>query len=65
MKVWDYTKGQLLAEEQNISKGLMATCAIDPVEGKFSACGGMDGKIHVYYFNENNKKLKDNTIKLI
>lgn len=44
----------------------MATCTIDTVEGKFVACGGIDGKIYVYQFNtENKRKVKDSTIKMI
>ena len=44
----------------------MATCTIDTVEGKYVACGGIDGKIYVYQFNtENKRKVKDQTIKMI
>ena len=44
----------------------MAVCTIDTVEGKYVACGGIDGKIYVYQFNTEHKlKLKDKTIKMI
>jgi hypothetical protein len=38
----------LIAEEKKISNGLMATCAVDPIEGRFIACGGMDAKVHIF-----------------
>lgn len=47
----------------------MNAVAIDPIEGRFVACGSFDGKIHVYNFMENSslggKNKKDNTLKAI
>ena len=46
----------------------MATCAVDPIEGRFIACGGMDAKVHVFQINtdaRNKKEKNDLTIKLI
>ena len=44
----------------------MATCAVDPIEGRFIACGGMDAKVHIFQINTDTKKEKnDQTIKLI
>ena len=33
----------------------MATVCIDPIEGKFIACGGIDGKLHVFKYMEQSK----------
>mmetsp|Transcript_17497 Transcript_17497/g.29463 ORF Transcript_17497/g.29463 Transcript_17497/m.29463 type:complete len:274 (+) Transcript_17497:415-1236(+) len=66
LKIWDLDSGQLMAEESQISKGLLSTCAIDPIEGKLVACGGIDGKVHVYHLNlEQKKKMNDKTLKVI
>ena len=64
LKVWDSLNGALLAEEPRFSNGTMQTCAIEPSEGKLVGCGGLDGKIHVFYLNESSKK-EDKTIKMI
>ena len=69
LRLWDINRQVMLEEEAKISKGLMATVCIDPIEGRFFACGGIDGKIHVYQFtatpNLSKKSLKDQTVKLI
>ena len=47
----------------------MATVCIDPVEGSYVACGGIDGKIHIFKHLERTKQSKkgkekkDNTLK--
>ena len=68
LKLWDWQQQTVLEEESGISKGLLATCSIDPCEGRFVACGGIDGKIHVYNFMENTnfkKKKVDQTLKVL
>ena len=64
LKVWDSTNGNLVAEEPRFSNGSMQTCCIDPVDGRLVGCGGLDGKIHIYYLNDITKK-EDKTIKMI
>jgi len=68
VKLWDLTTSNLIAEETNISKGLLATCALDPIEGKFFACAGMDAKVHIFQFNteiKKKRKANDPSIKLM
>lgn len=69
LRLWDWTRQVMLEEEAKISKGTMATVCIDPLEGRFIACGGIDGKIHIYQFMDTHKfdkkPLKDATLKLI
>ena len=51
LKVWDSNKGTLIAEEPRFSNGSMQTCAVEPTEGRLVACGGLDGKVHIYAIN--------------
>ena len=64
LKVWDSNKVALIAEEPRFSNGSMQTCAIEPTEGRLVACGGLDGKVHIYEVNDQSKK-EDKTIKMI
>lgn len=64
LRLWDSNKGTLVAEEPRFSNGSMQTCAIEPLEGKLVACGGLDGKVHIYSINQQQKK-EDKTIKMI
>ena len=64
MKVWDSDNGNLVAEEPRFSNGAMQTCAVEQVEGKLVGCGGLDGKVHIFYLNESSKK-EDKTVKMI
>ena len=42
----------------------MQVCTVEPTEGKLVGCGGLDGKVHIFYLNESSKK-EDKTIKMI
>lgn len=64
LKVWDSLNGAMLAEEPRFSNGTMQTCAIESTEGRLVGCGGLDGKVHVFYLNDISKK-EDKTIKMI
>lgn len=70
LKLWEtnsaFNTVSIKASEGPISNGAMATCAIDPIEGKFVACGGIDGKLHIFQLVLNqNSKANDKTMKNI
>lgn len=66
LKVWDLKNCSIIAEENQVSKGLLSATAIDPVDGKMVACGGIDGKVYVFQLNlDQSKNANDKTIKLI
>ena len=71
LKLWEtnsaFNSVSIKSSEGPISNGAMATCAIDPIEGKFVACGGIDGKLHIYQLvlNHPNAKANDKTMKHI
>lgn len=64
MRLWDAKRGVMIAEEPRFSNGLLATCAIEPSEGRIVACGGIDGKVHLFQVNKETRK-NDHTIKMI
>mmetsp|Transcript_10322 Transcript_10322/g.15811 ORF Transcript_10322/g.15811 Transcript_10322/m.15811 type:complete len:89 (-) Transcript_10322:375-641(-) len=67
LKFWDYKSKQLMAEEPNVLNGALSTCAIDHYEGRIVACGGIDGVVHIFQANFDQKKKKNNdkTLKII
>jgi hypothetical protein len=64
LKIWDSNSGFLVAEEPRFSNGSMQTCCVEPLEERLVACGGLDGKIYLYFLNDVTKK-EDKTIKMI
>jgi hypothetical protein len=54
-----------MAEESRITNGLLSTVTIEPFEGKLVACGGIDGKLHIYQLNLDSKKQNDKITKVI
>ena len=54
-----------MAEEPRFSNGLLSTCCVEPSEGILVACGGIDGKVHVFKINKDSGKKTDHTIKVI
>ena len=65
LKIWDGKKQAIVAEEPRFSNGLLATCAIEESEGRLIACGGIDGKVHVFSVNKQTSKKRDDTIKVL
>ena len=66
LKLWDGKKQQLIEARPRFSNGMLATVAIEPTMGDMVACGGIDGKVHLFKINSDgpkSKKKQDNTIK--
>mmetsp|Transcript_31397 Transcript_31397/g.30747 ORF Transcript_31397/g.30747 Transcript_31397/m.30747 type:complete len:128 (+) Transcript_31397:123-506(+) len=48
LAIWDSKNGKKIAEEKEVTNGLLMALDVEEKEGKLVACGGIDTMLHIF-----------------